>query len=187
MLRQKHGEVGEEIYRQVAGGQELNKVMSSLGKEAGQNFKELVEEADKLDAKIKELSLSDEAFEALIDERTQKLALTGGTDGLQGAEATARVKKEEQTLAKSSNINQLQAEKALQEEIKGIIEVASNTSKAGSENRRAALETIMGLEKENLMIDSESLKIIEQTTAKIKQKEDFIKPLAARNKARKAA
>ena len=187
MLRQKHGEVGEEIYRQVTGGQELNKVMSSLGKEAGQNFKELVEEADKLDVKIKELSLSDEAFEALIDERTQKLALTGGTDGLQGAEATARVEKEVQTLAKSSNINQLQAEKALQEEIKGIIEVASNTSKAGSENRRAALETIIGLEKENLMIDSESLKIIEQTTAKIKQKEDFIKPLAARNKARKAA
>lgn len=187
ILRQKHGEVGEEIYRQVTGGQELNKVMSSLGKEAGQNFKELVEEADKLDAKIKELSLSDEAFEALIDERTQKLALTGGTDGLQGAEATARVEKEVQTLAKSSNINQLQAEKALQEEIKGIIEVASNTSKAGSENRRAALETIIGLEKENLMIDSESLKIIEQTTAKIKQKEDFIKPLAARNKARKAA
>ena len=72
MLRQKHGEVGEEIYRQVTGGQELNKVMSSLGKEAGQNFKELVEEADKLDVKIKELSLSDEAFEALIDERTQK-------------------------------------------------------------------------------------------------------------------
>lgn len=187
MLRQKHGEVGEEIYRQVAGGQELNKVMSSLGKEAGQNFKELVEEADKLDAKIKELSLSDEAFGALIDERTQKLALTGGTDGLQGAEATARVEREVQTLSKSSNIDQLQAEKALQEEIKGIIEVASNTSRAGSENRRVALETIMGLEKENLMIDSENLKIIEQTTVKIKQLEDFSKTLAPRNKRRKAA
>lgn len=162
-LKNVNGKAGDEMYRQVSAGQELNKVMSTLGKDAGQNFKELVEEADKLQSKIDEINVSDEELNRLIEERTQKLATEGGAPGLQGGKATAEQKKEEEKLlSENQRIPLLKEEIALEEKKHVIL----RKNRAIGSNANAAKEAV-ALAKETGLLYEETQATIKETSREL--------------------
>lgn len=121
--KQKEANAGntDELNRQIAAARKINDIMSTLGDEAGKNFQDLVEEADKLQEKIEAMSLSPEQLEQKIKDKAQQALTKGGTTGFQGAEFQSALEQEESNLMQRNQ--ELQALQAQNEEMRNKLDL----------------------------------------------------------------
>lgn len=89
---------------QLTKSTELNNIMRNLGKEAAGNFEDLIKEAETLDTKIKELSMSDAEFAAQADQMAEQLIKSGGVSSL-NQEDRVRIQARTDEKNKSSLLN----------------------------------------------------------------------------------
>ena len=121
--KQKEANAGntDELNRQITAARKINDIMSTLGDEAGKNFQDLVEEADKLQEKIEAMSLSPEQLEQKIKDKAQQALTKGGTTGFQGAEFQSALEQEEFNLMQRNQ--ELQALQAQNEEMRNNLDL----------------------------------------------------------------
>ena len=113
------GKNTQELERQVKAASEINKIMNNLGKEAGGNFRELVQEVDLLNEKIRAAEMAPDQFENEVKAKARQALGRGGTKGIQNAKFTEELKEEQGRLYAANETLQT-TEQTLQIEAKRL-------------------------------------------------------------------
>lgn len=109
----------EELERQVKAASEINKIMNNLGQEAGGNFRELVQEVDLLNEKIRAAEMAPDQFENEVRSKAREALSQGGTKGIQGAKFKEELEEEQGRLYAANETLQA-TEQTLQVEAKRL-------------------------------------------------------------------
>ena len=159
------GKNTEELERQVKVASEINKIMNNLGKEAGGNFKELLQEVDLLNEKIRAAEMAPDEFENEVKTKAREALGRGGTKGIQGAKFTEQLE-EEQNRLYASNESLQAAEQSLQVESKrlALAEQALHVKK-GEKNTISSLNAaLLNTTNQQHLLDS----LTDETAAQVK-------------------
>lgn len=109
----------KELERQVKVASEINKIMDNLGKEAGGNFRELIQEVDLLEEKIRAAEMAPDQFENEVKTKAREALSQGGTKGIQGAKFKEELEEEQGRLYAANETLQA-TEQTLQTEAKRL-------------------------------------------------------------------
>ena len=109
----------KELERQVKVASEINKIMDNLGKEAGGNFRELIQEVDLLEEKIRAAEMAPDQFENEVKAKAREALSQGGTKGIQGAKFKEELEEEQGRLYAANETLQA-TEQTLQTEAKRL-------------------------------------------------------------------
>lgn len=137
------GKNTEELERQVKVAAEINKIMDNLGKEAGGNFRELIQEVDLLNEKIRAAEMAPDEFENEVKAKAREALGHGYTKGIQNAKFTEELKEEQGRLYAANETLQA-SEQSLQIESKrlALAEQALHVKK-GETNTISSLNTAL--------------------------------------------
>lgn len=159
------GKNTKELERQVKVASEINKIMNNLGKEAGGNFKELIQEVDLLNEKIRAAEMAPDEFENEVKAKAREALGRGGTTGIQNAKFTEELKEEQNRLYASNETLQA-AEQSLQVESKrlALAEQALHVKK-GEKNTISSLNAaLLNTTNQQHLLDS----LTDETAAEVK-------------------
>lgn len=109
----------KELERQAKVASEINKIMDNLGKEAGGNFRELIQEVDLLEEKIRAAEMALDEFENEVKTKAREALNQGGTKGIQGAKFKEELEEEQGRLYAANETLQA-TEQTLQTEAKRL-------------------------------------------------------------------
>lgn len=159
------GKNTEELERQVKAAAEINKIMSNLGKEAGGNFKELLQEVDLLNEKIRAAEMSPDEFEKEVQAKAREALGRGGTKGIQGAKFTEQLE-EEQNRLYAANESLQATEKILPVEEKrlALAEQALHAKKGETTTISSLNAALLNTTNQQHLLDS----LTDETAAQVK-------------------
>lgn len=164
-LRQEGSKTSENLADQITKASSLENIMKNLGKDAGKNFEELVNEADKLDEKIKELSMSDEEFAAKAKNDAYKLRTSGGVDSV-NQEDYLKIRQQTEQLNKSQGLDI--SYEAEEEKVKNLQTYYDNAIASDKKLLSISLDQI-NLDKAFNSLSEENQQINEGSYQKIKE------------------
>ncbi|MER2227256.1 MAG: phage tail tape measure protein [Carnobacterium sp.] len=159
------GKNTQELERQVKAASEINKIMNNLGQEAGGNFRELVQEIDLLNEKIRAADLAPEQFEKEVQTKAREALGRGGTKGIQNAKFTEELEQEQGRLYAANETLQA-TEQTLQIEAKrlALAEQALN-AKQGEKNTISSLNaSLLDTTNQQNLLDN----LTDETAAQVK-------------------
>ena len=155
----------EELERQVKAASEINKIMNNLGQEAGGNFRELVQEVDLLNEKIRAAELAPDQFESEVKAKAREALSQGGTKGIQGAKFKEELEEEQGRLYATNETLQA-TEQTLQIEAKRLA-MAEQALKAkqGEKNTISSLNaSLLDTTNQQSLLDQ----LTDETAAQVK-------------------
>ena len=159
------GKNTEELERQVKVAAEINKIMDNLGKEAGGNFRELIQEVDLLNEKIRAAEMAPDEFENEVKAKAREALGRGGTTGIQNAKFTEELKEEQNRLYASNETLQA-AEQNLQVEAKrlALAEQALHAKKGETTTISSLNAALLNTTNQQHLLDS----LTDETAAQVK-------------------
>lgn len=159
------GKNTKELERQVKVASEINKIMDNLGKEAGGNFKELLQEVDLLNEKIRAAEMAPDEFENEVKAKAREALGRGGTTGIQNAKFTEELKEEQNRLYASNETLQA-AEQNLQVEAKrlALAEQALHAKKGETTTISSLNAALLNTTNQQHLLDS----LTDETAAQVK-------------------
>lgn len=159
------GKNTEELERQVKVAAEINKIMDNLGKEAGGNFRELIQEVDLLNEKIRAAEMAPDEFENEVKAKAREALGRGGTTGIQNAKFTEELKEEQNRLYASNETLQA-AEQSLQVEAKrlALAEQALHAKKGETTTISSLNAALLNTTNQQHLLDS----LTDETAAEVK-------------------
>lgn len=155
----------EELERQVKAASEINKIMNNLGQEAGGNFRELVQEIDLLNEKIRAADLAPEQFEKEVQTKAREALGRGGTKGIQNAKFTEELEQEQGRLYAANETLQA-TEQTLQIEAKrlALAEQALHAKKGEKDTISSLNASLLDTTNQQNLLDS----LTDETAAQVK-------------------
>lgn len=159
------GKNTKELERQVKVASEINKIMNNLGKEAGGNFKELVQEVDLLNEKIRAAEMAPDEFENEVKTKAREALGRGGTKGIQNAKFTQELEEEQNRLYASNETLQA-TEQSLQVEAKrlALAEQALHVKKGETNTISSLNAALLNTTNQQHLLDS----LTDETAAQVK-------------------
>lgn len=160
------GKNTKELERQVKVASEINQIMDNLGKEAGGNFRELVQEVDLLNEKIRAADLAPEEFEKEVQAKAREaISSRGGTKGIQNAKFTEELEQEQGRLYAANETLQA-TEQTLQVEAKRLAMAEQALKvKQGEKNTISSLNaSLLDTTNQQNLLDS----LTDETAAQVK-------------------
>lgn len=159
------GKNTKELERQVKAAAEINEIMKNLGKEAGGNFKELLQEVDLLNEKIRAAEMAPDEFENEVKAKAREALGRGGTKGIQNAKFTQELE-EEQSRLYASNETLQATEQTLQVEAKrlALAEQALHTKKGEKDTISSLNAALLNTTNQQNLLDVLS----DETAAQVK-------------------
>lgn len=159
------GKNTKELERQVKVASEINKIMNNLGKEAGGNFKELIQEVDLLNEKIRAADLAPEEFEKEVQAKAREALGYGHTKGIQNAKFTEELNEEQDRLYAANETLQA-TEQTLQIEAKrlALAEQALHAKKGEKDTISSLNASLLDTTNQQNLLDS----LTDETAAQVK-------------------
>lgn len=159
------GKNTKELERQVKVAAEINKIMNNLGKEAGGNFRELIQEVDLLNEKIRAAEMAPDEFENEVKAKAREALSQGGTKGIQGAKFKEELEEEQGRLYAANET--LQAiEQTLQVEAKrlALAEQALHAKQGERDTISSLNASLLNTTNQQNLLDS----LTDETAAQVK-------------------